>query len=379
MRIKKQPEDFIVKEIKTLSLKDKGEYAYFLLRKRKENTIDVLRKISRNFRIPLKNITFAGLKDKEAITEQYIAIKGLDDKTLEKLRNYTEETFSLKFLGFSDEGLELGDFEGNYFEITIRDLKPKKIQKIEERIPFVQKYGFENYFGEQRFGSVINAEDFVVKYLLKNEYEKAMKEYLLSIGDRQRKKLMKKAWGNWNEFLKVMPPMSKAEVDMVKALKRGFSFKKAFMVLPKNIRLMFAFSYQSYLWNKYLYTFVIRYFKYCRTPFLKWELAFIKEIKNEIFQQIKDLKIPALGTEYPPKDPKIARIIKEVLEDEGITEDILKAEKIGIKLFTDFERPAFAFPKDLKILDKGNNYIKLSFTLPPGSYATVLLKKLTCI
>ena len=378
MKIKAKPEDFFVKEIKALSIKDKGDYAYFLLTKRGENTIDVLRKISRTFRIPLKNIGFAGLKDKEAITKQYISIKDIDKTALEKLRNYKDENFSVEFLGFGEEGIELGDFEGNYFEIVIRDITPKKIEKIEEKIPFIQKYGFENYFGEQRFGSVINAQEFVVKHLLKNDYEEAMKEYLLSIRDKRRKKLMRKSWGKWNEFLKHIPPMSKAEIDMIKALKRGLSFKKAFMVLPKNIRLMFAFAYQSYLWNMYLYTFVIRYFRYCRTPFLKWELAFIKHIDDYIFNQIRNLKIPALGTEYPPKDSKIKMIIKEVLESEGITQEILKAERIGIKLFTDFERPAFSFPEELKILQKEENAIKLSFILSPGSYATVLLKKLMC-
>ncbi len=378
MKIKTKPEDFFVKEIKSLDLKKTGEYACFLLTKKGENTIDIIRKISRKFRIPIKNIGFAGLKDKEAVTQQYISIAGLHDKDIENIKNYAEDSFSLEFVGFCDKGIELGDFEGNYFEIVIRGLKPSKIKKIQEKIPFVEKYGFENYFGEQRFGSVMNAEDFIVKHLIKNEYEKAMREYLLSIRDKRRKKLLKKSWGKWEEFLKHMPPMSKAEIDMVKALKRGLSFKKAFMVLPKNIRLMFAFAYQSYLWNKYLYTFVIRYFRYCRTPFLKWELAFIKQINDEIFEQIKDLKIPALGIQYPPKDPKIKKIIQEVLESEGITEEVLQTEKIGIKLFTDFERPAFVFPQELKVLDRGEDWIKLSFILPPGSYATVLLKKLGC-
>ncbi|NPA51988.1 MAG: tRNA pseudouridine(13) synthase TruD [Aquificae bacterium] len=378
MKIKTRPEDFFVKEIKNLDIKEKGDYAYFLLTKKRENTIDILRKLSRKSQTPLKDIGFAGLKDKEAVTQQYISIKNITNSSLEKLKNLKEENYSVEFLGFGDKAINLGEFEGNYFEIVIRDIKPSKIQKIEEKIPFVQKYGFENYFGEQRFGSVMNAEDFIIKYLIKNEYEKAMKEYLLSIKDKRRKKFMRKSWGKWEKFLKHIPPMSKAEIDMIKALKRGLSFKKAFMVLPKNIRLMFAFAYQSYLWNKYLYTFVIRYFRYCRTPFLKWELAFIKQINDEIFQQIKDLKIPALGTEYPPKDPKIKKIIQEVLESEGVTQEILKTEKIGIKLFTDFERPAFVFPQNLKILEKGDNWLKISFILPPGSYATVLLKKLGC-
>ena len=378
VRIKEKPEDFYVKEIKKLNLKEKGDYAYFVLKKKDLTTIDALRYISRRFGIPLKSISFAGLKDKKAITEQYIAIKGLSEDKISQMKNYKSENLELEFLGYSDEEIKLGDIEGNYFEIVVRGVGKKQKRIFERMREVVEVFGCENYFGEQRFGSVKNAKEFIVKYLIRHEYEEAMKEYLTSLADKRLSRLLKKAWGNWEEFLKLMPKGSNPELEVVKALRRGESFKNAFKVLPKNIRLMFVFAYQSYLWNRYLYTFVVRYLKHCKTPFLKWELAFFNEMKGVIWEEIKDMEIPYLGVEYKPKDKKIELIIREVLKEEGISPKMLMSERIGIKLFSDGVRKAFFKPKELKVLKEEKNSMVLSFTLPPGSYATVLLRKLFC-
>ncbi|HID65942.1 MAG TPA: tRNA pseudouridine(13) synthase TruD, partial [Aquificaceae bacterium] len=316
IRIKEKPEDFYVKEIKSLNLKDKGEFAFFLLRKKDMTTIDAIRHISRRFNIPLKNISFAGLKDKKAITEQYISIKGLKSEVVEKLENYQTENLSLRFLGFSDKGIELGEIEGNYFEITVRGIIRRHRAVFSYMKDLVSKFGCENYFGEQRFGSVKHANEFVIKHLLKHDYEGAMKEYLTSLRNKRLKKMLIKVWRDWERFLELMPKGSTPEIEVVKALKRGESFKNAFMVLPKNVRLMFVFSYQSYLWNRYLYTFIVRYLKHCRAPFIKWELAFFNEMSERIWEEIKNIEIPYLGLDYPPKNKKIEIIIKEVLQEE---------------------------------------------------------------
>ncbi|HIO42161.1 MAG TPA: tRNA pseudouridine(13) synthase TruD, partial [Aquifex sp.] len=69
-------------------------------------------------------------------------------------------------------------------------------------------------------------------------------------------------------------------------------------------------------------------------------------------------------------------VIEEVLKEEGIDEKLLKEERIGIKLFTDGVRKAIALPENLKMERLGRSTVKVSFVLPPGSYATVLLRKL---
>ena len=107
-----------------------------------------------------------------------------------------------------------------------------------------------------------------------------------------------------------------------------------------------------------------------------WLYAFYTKMNDRIFSEIRDLEIPYLGTEYPPKNPKVKRIISEVLKEEGITSQVLEAERVGIKLFSDGVRKAIALPQDLKMERVGRGTVKLSFILPPGSYATVLLRKL---
>jgi tRNA pseudouridine13 synthase len=373
-KIKSKPEDFYVKEIIDIPLKNKGEYAYYRLKKKDRNTVDIVRELSKKFRLPVKDITFAGLKDKNAITEQYLAIKGLKNPP-EKVEG---ENYKLTLVGFSDQPLELGKFKGNYFEIVVRNVSKRERENTERNIPFVEKYGFANYFGEQRFGSIKNAKEFLIKHLLKHKYEDALREYLLSYSDWRMKRKLKKLWGNWKAFLNEMPKAATYERKVVEELSKGVSFKQAFMALPKNVRLMFAFTYQSYLWNRFLYRFVVRYFPHCTVPagIKDWQYAFYTKMNDTIFEEIKDLEIPYLGIEYKPKNPKVERIINEVLQEEGITEEILQAERIGIKLFTDGVRKAIAIPQGLKMERISRSAVKVSFILPPGSYATVLLRKL---
>ena len=373
-KIKAKPEDFFVKELIDIPLKDKGEYAYYRLKKKDRNTVDIVRELAQKFRLPVKDITFAGLKDKNAVTEQYLAIKGLKNPP-EKVEG---DNYKLTLVGFADQPLELGKFKGNYFEIVVRNLTKRERENAERNIPFVEKYGFANYFGEQRFGSIKNAKEFLIKHLLRHKYEEALREYLLSYSDWRMKRRLKKLWGNWREFLKAMPKTATYERKVVEELAKGVSFKQAFMALPKNVRLMFAFTFQSYLWNRYLYRFVVRYFPHCRVPagIKDWEYAFYTKMNDAIFEEIKDLEIPYLGIEYKPQNPKVERIIKEVLEEEGITSEILKEERIGIKLFTDGVRKAIAIPQGLRMERISRSAVKLSFVLPPGSYATVLLRKL---
>ena len=373
-KIKEKPQDFYVKEIIDVPIKEKGEYALYRLKKVDRNTVDVVRELANKFRIPVKNVTFAGLKDKNAVTEQFLAIKGLKNPP----EVVEGDNYKLTLVGFTDRPLELGEFKGNYFEIVVRNVSKKERERAEKNLPFVAKYGFANYFGEQRFGSVRHAKEFIVKHLLKHKYEDALREYLLSYSDWRMKRKLKKLWGNWREYLKAMPKGAIYERKVVEELAKGVSFKQAFLALPKNVRLMFAFTYQSYLWNRFLYRFVVRYFPYCEVPagVKDWNYAFYKRMNEIIFREIKNLEIPYLGIEYKPQNRKVAKVMEEVLKEEGITPELLNEERIGIKLFSDGVRKAIAIPEGLKMERLGRSVVKLSFTLPPGSYATVLLRKL---
>jgi len=372
VRIKEKPEDFFVRELKELKLKTEGKYAYFLMRKRNMTTFEAVERISRLLGIKAGRISYAGLKDKRAVTEQYIAVKGLKSPS-----EVQEENLSLTFLGYGDEPLRMGDIEGNYFRITLRGVRRSR-SYIEKQISFVRSFGFENYFGEQRFGSVKHAGEFIIRYLMRGDYEGALREYLTSMGDRTLKKALLRSWGNWREFLRKMPQSSSPERQAVKILLRGGSFREAFSSLPRNTKLMFSFAYQSYLWNRYLSLFVVRYLKHCAVPFLRWRLAFATEMPAGIYEEIRDLQIPFLGVEFRPSNRKIELILREVLEEEGIDERSLCGEAGGIKLLSDGLRRAFVRADDINLISYGKGTVTISFILPPGSYATVLLRKILC-
>ncbi len=372
-RIKESPEDFYVKEIKKLKLSNRGRFAYFLLRKRGISTLDALYRLSKELKVPLERVGVGGLKDKEAVTEQYVSVE--EPRIIKDIKG---KDFSLKFLGYSEEPMTLGSIEGNYFEITIRRVNSSERRRIKRGLELVRKLGFENYFGEQRFGSAKHSDRFIAKLLLEEKYEDALKEYLTSMGDRKRRKELLKLWGDWNRFIKVMPQSSHIELSIVRKLMKGASYKEALSSLPRRVKLLFAFAYQSYLWNRYLSTFVVRYFKHCSVPFLRWRLSFIKELPEHIFKELENLEIPFLGTEHKPAIKKVEIIIREVLEEENLLLEDVEAERIGIKLFTDGVRKAFVKPSDLKILEEGKTHLKLAFSLPAGSYATILVRKLLC-
>ncbi len=143
-QIKELPEDFIVKEISNVKLADKGAYSILRMKKRDYTTEKAVQQVADRLHIYRKRIGYAGSKDSKAITEQNISLHNVSP---DKVKNLNLKDISLKFIGYSDEPISLGDLEGNSFEIVARGIsgKPKKISRI------------INYFGEQRF-STNNAE-----------------------------------------------------------------------------------------------------------------------------------------------------------------------------------------------------------------------------
>ena len=123
-KLKQIPEDFIVNEISNFEVKGKGNYSYYILRKKNYSTLRAAEHIAEKIGIPLKWIGFAGNKDKAAITSQLISIKN------KKADGISLKDIELNYLGSGDEPISLGDLEGNRFEITIRNLDDSDTEKL---------------------------------------------------------------------------------------------------------------------------------------------------------------------------------------------------------------------------------------------------------
>tara|TARA_Y100000310_G_C20701621_1_gene830494 strand:+ start:6915 stop:7850 length:936 start_codon:yes stop_codon:yes gene_type:complete len=208
-KIKENPSDFIVKEQSDIVLKPKGEFTYFLMQKKDYTTMKALDIISGKLGVPLKHMGFAGTKDRVAITSQMVGVKGI---SREKIEGLELDDISLEVKGFGDDPISLGDLEGNWFTITVRNItkKPKKVERI------------INYFGEQRFSKNNSA---IGKALVKRDFKKAVSLVLESNGDYERK---------MKDFLDMH------ETDYIGALR----------CIPRKIVMMFVHAYQSSLWNE---------------------------------------------------------------------------------------------------------------------------------
>ena len=183
-KIKEKPEDFVVKEVLKLDKKKIGNYSYFLLKKENWNTMDIVRVLSK--KLGIKDVRYAGLKDKKAITEQYISVRGGKNIRL-KIKDV-----EIKKMGEGDEPIKLGQLEGNKFKIVVRNLTDKRNLNINR---------MENYFDSQRFS---NKNVRIGRALLKRDYKELSK--LLEVKNKEEvfkfdRKLLRFALNSYQSYV----------------------------------------------------------------------------------------------------------------------------------------------------------------------------------
>jgi len=146
-------DDFIVEEIPLYTFSNSGNFLILKIKKIYTSTWELITHISNTLDISEHQIGYAGLKDKNATTTQYISIplnKSRDFKLIETKNIKVLDTFK------NNRMLKKGDLKANQFQIILKDIKPEDLPFIYQRISQIQKRGIPNYFGFQRFGKENN-------------------------------------------------------------------------------------------------------------------------------------------------------------------------------------------------------------------------------
>lgn len=148
-RIRVEPEDFEVREIPTYLPEGKGSHAYALVRKRGLTTRDLVLALQREG-LNEKEIGVAGLKDKHAVTEQWLSVPQSSASALGAL----ERIPGVELLERSRHRnkLGIGHLRGNRFTIRIRETGPGAGSRARAVLAELERRGVPNYFGPQRFG-----------------------------------------------------------------------------------------------------------------------------------------------------------------------------------------------------------------------------------
>lgn len=148
-RFKQQPEDFIVIEDMGFEPDGAGEHILVYVRKRSENTAWVAGLLAKAAGVQRSAVTWGGLKDRHAVTEQWfgIHVPGKDEPDLSSVEN---ENIQILKRSRHSRKLRTGTLKGNQFRILLRDIA--ETPELAVRLMAIGELGVPNYFGDQRFG-----------------------------------------------------------------------------------------------------------------------------------------------------------------------------------------------------------------------------------
>lgn len=148
-RMRAQWEDFRVMEDLGFEPSGSGEHLLLRIEKRGANTAWVAEQLARWAGIAPMGVSYAGLKDRHAVTEQTFSVHLAKRVAPEPLPEH--ESFRVLDQAWHARKLPRGALAGNHFVLRLREVRGERAA-VEDRLTQISARGVPNYFGEQRFG-----------------------------------------------------------------------------------------------------------------------------------------------------------------------------------------------------------------------------------
>ena len=149
--IRSIPEDFQVTERPLYLPCGEGEHLYLRITKRGLATPQLVLHLSAVLGIKARLIGVAGLKDSNALTTQMVSLQGVKPDSLTRLRP-DERILAVEVLGRHRNRLRTGHHAGNEFRLVIRQVSPDAGERIPAVLDELVRRGVPHYFGPQRQG-----------------------------------------------------------------------------------------------------------------------------------------------------------------------------------------------------------------------------------
>jgi tRNA pseudouridine13 synthase len=384
MRLKQRPEDFVVTESWRFDEDPEGQHYVYVMDKQKLTTFDAVDRICSRFKLHHASISYCGLKDKQGRTTQLVAVRGhqieLQDPDLR-----------LKFLGRSASPLTAANTTSNRFAVTVRDLGEEDLARLSGSVAEVHRLGVVNYFDSQRFGALKHGQGFVAKEFLRGDFETALRNVIAhpseldESDDARVKGFWKEHWGEWN----ARNPFPGAEKyrRVVKYLAdHPEDFRGAILRTEPRWRALQVFAYQSWLWNEGAKAYLKDVVGITRMVPVRYQagvLLFPSELDSASADQLRRKTFPLLSPDSTFDDERVKKAAMAVLKRDDMTLASLRVPNTPEIHFDHEERPLFVQPGRLAVgapqrdeLNRDRFRVNVAFTLPPGAYATLVVKRL---
>jgi tRNA pseudouridine13 synthase len=148
-RIKQEPEDFEVEEVPAYEPSGAGPFLYLRVEKRGMGAEFFLRQVARRLDIPTGEIGTAGLKDRHAVTRQWVSVP---ERVEARLRSLEGDGIRLLQVNRHTNKLRPGHLRGNRFKVLVRETDPAADERLVPLLAQIRENGLPNFYGRQRFG-----------------------------------------------------------------------------------------------------------------------------------------------------------------------------------------------------------------------------------
>ncbi|XP_077357042.1 pseudouridylate synthase PUS7L isoform X2 [Festucalex cinctus] len=253
--------------------REEDVYTAFTLCKENMETLEAISYMAATLGVLPSDFTYAGIKDKRAVTYQSMVVKKVSPQRLmEKRAELEKRGMRLSHIHSVAEPLKLGRLQGNHFDLVVRNLRLHGARDahlaaetrhrlaglVEEALENVKVRGFVNYYGPQRFGTGQSVQsDLVGLALLKEDMVNAVRLFFSPEDGDDPPSQAKRHFlqtDNAKESLALMPASKARERLMLRALNRYGTgpegCAKAWLSLPHGMRVFYPHAYCSRVWNE---------------------------------------------------------------------------------------------------------------------------------
>jgi len=380
--IKESPDDFIVSEIPAYEPSGSGEHLYLTIEKRGVTTLEAIRRIARELRVPERDVGYAGMKDAVGVTRQTISVQ----------RVKAEDALALMLEGIRvcsairhTNKLKLGHLKGNHFRIVVRDVTADAATTAQSVFRVLQRRGVPNWFGYQRYGAQRNSH-LIGAAMLRRDWQKAV-DCLIGEPGAVRDAEWQSAihayqQGDLAEAMRRMPRHCRTEREILQRLAaRPGAWEKAFSAVHPRLKKLYLSAFQSFLFDKVVGQRLATLDRVMEGD-LAWKHVngacfLVEDAEAEAFRA-ESFEISASGPMFGIRMTQPAGAVlaleQRILEDEGVS---CGAFDLGSGMRMEGERRPLRVPlEDPAYLVEGDT-LQLDFSLPRGSYATSLVREIT--